>query len=117
VVDGGRGRIYLGRSGAGAPGVTAIDARTGAQLWRTRPGDRARLLSVGRGGRVYVAVDATGRRAVRGLRLATGATAWERRTSLPVRGARELAGGRVAASAGQQFGPTTSDRLTVLVPG
>ena len=69
------------------------------------------------GGRVYVAVDATGRRAVRGLRLATGATAWERRTSLPVRGARELAGGRVAVSAGQQFRPTTSDRLTVLVPG
>ena len=45
------------------------------------------------------------------------ATAWERRTSLPVRGARELAGGHVAVSAGQQFGPTTSDRLTVLVPG
>ena len=42
---------------------------------------------------------------------------FERHAATTVRGARELASGRVAVSAGRQFGPTTSDRLTVLVPG
>jgi outer membrane protein assembly factor BamB len=116
-VDAVRGQVYLGRRGGGAPGVTALDIATGAQVWTTRPSDRARLLSVGRGGRVYVAIDAAARRAVRALRFRTGATAWERRTRLPVRGARELAGGRVAVSAGNEFAPMRSDRLTVLVPG
>jgi outer membrane protein assembly factor BamB len=115
-VDAVRGHVHLGRRG-GQPGVTALDIATGAQVWETRPSDRARLLSVGRGGRVYVAIDAAGRRAVRALRFRTGATAWERRTRLPVRGARELASGRVAVSAGNEFAPMGSDRLTVLVPG
>jgi outer membrane protein assembly factor BamB len=117
AVDPARGHVYLGRRGGGGPGVTALDAATGAQIWETRPSDRARLLSVGRGGRVYVAIDASGRRAVRALRFRTGVTAWERRTRLPVRGARELASGRVAVSAGNEFAPLPSDRLTVLIPG
>jgi hypothetical protein len=116
IVDARRGRAYLGRVDA-RPGVTAVDLATGAQLWKTRPSDRARLLSVGRGGRVYVAIDAPSRQGVRGLRLATGATAWRLRTGLPVRDALELAGGRVAVSAGRQYAPTTADRLTVLIPG
>ncbi|MGE0026925.1 MAG: PQQ-binding-like beta-propeller repeat protein [Thermoleophilia bacterium] len=117
IVDAARGRVYLGRAGGGAPGVTAVDLATGAQVWKTRPSDEARLLSVGRGGRVYVAIDARGRLAVRGLRLATGATAWQLRTNLAVYDALELAGGRVAVSAGNRFAPTTADRLTVRVPG
>ncbi|HMN97802.1 MAG TPA: PQQ-binding-like beta-propeller repeat protein [Miltoncostaeaceae bacterium] len=117
VVDAARGRLYLGRIRGGTPGVTSLDLATGAQLWKTRPSDQARLLSVGRGGRVYVAIDAAARRGVRALRLATGATAWGWRTSLPVLGARELPGGLVAVSAGQRYAPTRADRLTVLVPG
>ncbi len=114
--DAARGRLYISRTGAGAPGVTALVAGTGAQVWRTRPRDRARLLSVGRGGRVYLAIDAPSRRAVRAVRLADGAVAWERRTSVEVRGARELANGTVAVSAGARFASSSSDRLTVLDP-
>lgn len=116
LLDARRGRIYLGRV-VSTPGVTAIDLATGAQAWKTRPSDRARLLSVGGGGRVYVAIDAKARQGVRGLRLATGATAWQLRTGLPVRDALELKNGRVAVSAGRQYAPTTADRLTVLAPG
>lgn len=117
IVDAARGRLYLGRTGSTAPGVTAIDLTTGAQVWKTRPSDAARLLSVGRSGRVYVAMDGRGRRAVRGLRSATGATAWQLRTGLPVNDALELGGGRVAVSAGTVFAPTSANRLTVVVPG
>lgn len=113
VYDAARGRVYVGRSGSG---VTALVATTGAQVWRTRPSDRARLLSVGRGGRVYLAIDPPGRRAVRAVRLTDGRTVWQRRTSLPVRGALELADGTVAVSAGNLFAPTTADRLTRLDP-
>ena len=112
VHDARRDRLYLGRT----TGVTALVASTGVQLWRTRPSDRATLLSVGRGGRVHVAIGATARRGVRGLRLADGSTAWQRRTGLPVLGARELANGSVAVSAGIRFAPTKGDRLTLLRP-
>ncbi len=114
IVDARRGRIYAGSAFRSAPVVRALSLRTGATAWRTRAGDRARLLSVGRGGRVYVALDAAGRRAVRGLRLATGATAWQRRTSLPVLGARELAGGAVAIAAGNQFAGSSGGRMTLI---
>ncbi len=116
AVDGRRGRIYLGRRGV-TPGITAIDAATGAAIWRTPPGDFARLLSVGRSGRVYAAIDRRGRQGVRGLRLASGGVAWERRTGLPAYDALELADGDVAVSAGVRYGPTTRDPLTVRVPG
>ena len=116
IFDAARDRLHISRSGGGAPGVTALVASTGAQAWRTRPRDRARLLSVGRGGRVYLAVDATARRAIRGVRFADGSTAWQRRTSQEVRGARELADGTVAVSAGARFSSGSADRLTLLDP-
>ncbi|MGE3140639.1 MAG: PQQ-binding-like beta-propeller repeat protein, partial [Thermoleophilia bacterium] len=117
VHDPARGRVYLGRVAVtlrSEVGVTAVSAATGARAWRTRPSDRARLLSVGRGGRVYVAIDRAGHRSVRGLRLANATTAWERRTSLPVQSARELLNGTVAVSAGGQYGGP--GRLTLLDP-
>lgn len=116
VYDAARDRLYVGRLGTSTPGVSAIDAATGRQLWRTRPRDRARLLSVGRGGRVYLAIDAPGRRAVRGVAFRTGRTVWQRRTRLPVQGARELADGTVAVSAGFRYAAGRSDRLTLLDP-
>ncbi len=115
VNDAPRGRVYVGRTGGARPGVTALDAATGAQAWRTRPADRARLLSVGRGGRVYVAVDRPGLRAVRAMRIA-GGVAWERRTRIPALSARELADGTVAVSAGARYGHGSDDRLTLLDP-
>ncbi len=116
MVDNVRGRVYLSRAGSDGVNVFALDLATGAELWRTAPSDRARLLSVGRGGRVYVAVDATARQGIRALRFRDGTTAWQRRTRLPVRGALQLPDGRVAVSAGNQYAPTGSDRLTVLDP-
>ena len=117
VYDAARDRLYIRRSGGGSPGVTALVAGTGAQVWRTRPSDRARLLSVGPGGRVYLAIDAPARRAVRAVRFADGRVVWQRRTRLPVRGARELANGMVAVSAGANpFSTTPADRLTLLDP-
>jgi len=117
VYDAARGRVYIGRiSGADPPGVTALVASTGAQVWRTTPRDRASLLSVGRGGRVYLAIDSPGRRAARGVRLADGRTVWELRTNLPVLGARELVNGTVAVSAGTPYAPSRADRLTLLDP-
>lgn len=116
IADPPRGRIYLGRLGTPRPGVTAIDAATGRQAWRTRPADRARLLSVGRGGRVYLAIDAPGRLAVRAVRFRDGRTVWRRRTRLPVQGARELADGTVAVSAGFRYAASRSDRLSLLDP-
>lgn len=107
-----RDRLYV----AAGPSVVALRASTGTELWRTRPADRAQLLSVGRSGRVYVHKAVTGRNSVRALRIADGSTAWERRTGLPVLGAAELADGSVAVSAGRRFAPTTADRLTLLRP-
>ena len=115
VYDAARGRVYISRIiGHEPPGVTALVASTGAQVWRTRPADRASLLSVGRGGRVYLAIDAPGRRGARAVRFADGRTVWEWRTSLPVLGARELVNGSVAVSAGTPYSPSRADRLTLL---
>jgi hypothetical protein len=117
VYDAARGRVYIGRVlGSAPPGVTALVARTGAQVWRTRPADRASLLSVGRSGRVYLAIESTGRRAARAVEFADGRTVWEWRTSLPVLGARELVNGTVAVSAGTPYAPSRADRLTLLDP-
>lgn len=110
-----RSRIYIGRSG-GVPGVTALRAANGSQVWRTRLVDRARLLSVGRGGRVYIAVDRAGRPAVRGLRLRDGATVWQRRTRARALSAAELVNGTVALSIGERFGRSSQDRLTLIDP-
>ena len=83
--DGRRGRVYIGRL-RGAPGVTALDAATGTQLWRTPTRERARLLSAGARGPVYVAVNTPGATAVRAVRL-SGATKWRRGTGRLVLGA------------------------------
>jgi outer membrane protein assembly factor BamB len=112
--DARRDRVYVGRGGA-APGVTALDAATGAQLWRTATRDRARLLSAGARGPVYVAVDTPGATAIRAVRL-TGATKWQRRTGRLVLGAAELANGTVAVSAGSGPFNSAGGLLTVLDP-
>jgi outer membrane protein assembly factor BamB len=114
VVDRRRGRVYVGSAFRSAPVVRALSLAPGATAWRTRAGERARLLSVGRGGRVYVGIDAAGRRAARGLRLATRARVWEHRTSRPVLGVRELAGGAVAIAAGYEFAGSSGGRLTII---
>ncbi|MGD9694650.1 MAG: PQQ-binding-like beta-propeller repeat protein [Thermoleophilia bacterium] len=116
AVDPVRQRLYLGRiaaAGRPAAGVTAVDAATGAQLWRTADGDRAALLSTGPSGRVYVALTAPARRAVRAI-AADGRPAWTLRSRLPVTGAAELRTGLVAVSAGSQ--PGADGTLTLLDP-
>lgn len=112
--DARRERVYVGRRGR-HPGVTALDAATGAQLWRTTTRDRARLLSAGARGPVYVAVDTPGATAVRAVRL-SGATRWQRGTGRLVTGAVELANGTVAVSAGSGFPAPGTGVLTVLDP-
>jgi outer membrane protein assembly factor BamB len=109
-----RDRLYIGRDGP-HPGVTALDATTGAQLWRTSTRDRARLLSAGARGPVYVAIDTPGATAVRAIRL-SGATRWQRRTGRPVTGAAELADGTVAVSAGSGDPALGGGILTLLDP-
>ncbi len=115
IYDGPRKRVYVGRIG-GTSGVTAYRAATGAPVWSTRPGEPARLLSVGRSGRVYLAIDAPGRRAVRAVRFTNGKTVWQRRTRRPVAGARELRNGTVAVSVGAIFPRASTDVLTLLRP-
>ena len=112
--DARRDRVYVGRL-RGAPGVTALDAATGTQLWRTSTRDRARLLSAGARGPVYVAVDRPGATAIRAIRL-TGATKWQRGTGRLVLGAAELANGTVAVSAGSGPFNSAGGLLTVLDP-
>jgi outer membrane protein assembly factor BamB len=109
-----RDRLYIGRKGP-HPGVTALEATTGAQLWRTSTRDRARLLSAGARGPVYVAIDTPGATAVRAIRL-SGATRWQRRTGRPVTGAAELADGTVAVSAGSGDPALGGGILTLLDP-
>ena len=117
AIDPARDRVYIGpRLGSNPVVVSALTASTGATVWRTRGGDRARLMSVGPGGRVYLAVDATGRRAARGVRFTTGATVWEHRTSQPVLGVRELVNGTVAISAGARFAGTSGGRMAIIDP-
>jgi outer membrane protein assembly factor BamB len=113
--DAARGRVYVERSSGAAPGVTALDAATGAQLWRTTTADRARLLSVGRGGRVYLAIDRPGHLAVRGVRL-TGATAWQRNARRRISDALELRNGTIAVSVDKRFGGPEATSLTLLDP-
>lgn len=80
--------------------VVAMDARSGAQLWRTatNPGDnkRDRLAFGGgiayAGGKLYVA---SGYRQVMQLDAATGAVGWRTKTSESIHGAPTVSGGRV----------------------
>jgi len=79
--------------------VSAIDARTGDQVWRTgtNPGDKRDKLAFGGGvayadGKLYVS---SGWRQVLQLDARTGAIGWRARTSESIHGAPTVAGGRV----------------------
>lgn len=80
--------------------VVAVDARTGAQLWRTatNPGDNKRdKLAFGGGvayadGKLYVS---SGYREVMQMDAQTGAVGWRTKTSESIHGAPNVAGGRV----------------------
>ena len=84
--------------------VVAMDARTGAQLWRTgaNPGDNKRdKLGFGGGmayadGKLYVA---SGHRQVLQMDAGTGAIGWRARTAEAIHGAPTVSGGRVFAVA------------------
>lgn len=82
--------------------VSAIDARTGAQIWRTnlRPTDNKRdkeAFGGGvafAGGKLYVT---SGYRLVAQLDAATGAVGWRTRTEEPIHAPPNVSGGRVMA--------------------
>jgi outer membrane protein assembly factor BamB len=84
--------------------VVALDARSGAQIWRTgtNPGDNKRdKLAFGGGvayadGKLYVS---SGYREVLQMDAKTGAIGWRSRTSESIHGAPTVAGGRVFAVA------------------
>jgi outer membrane protein assembly factor BamB len=95
------GRVYV-MDGEGR--VSALDARTGAQVWRTgtNPGDNKRdRLAFGGGmafadGKLYVS---SGYRQIVQMDAATGRIGWRARTGEPIHGAPTIAGGRVMAVA------------------
>lgn len=80
--------------------VVAVDARTGAQVWRTstNPGDNKRdRVAFGGGvaydaGKLYVS---SGYREVLQMDARTGAIGWRARTGEPIHGAPTVSGGRV----------------------
>jgi len=84
----------------GAAVVTAHDAQSGAEVWKTniRPGDNKRDREAGggglafSGGKIYVT---SGFRVVAELDASTGAVGWRTRTEQPIHGAPNVAGGRV----------------------
>ncbi len=84
--------------------VAAVDARTGAQIWRTstNPGDNKRdKLGFGGGvayadGKVYAV---SGHRQVLQIDAATGAVGWRAKTGEAIHGAPTVANGRVFAVA------------------
>ena len=90
------GRIYTMDAEAG---VSAHDAQTGAQIWRTniRPGGKRDREGFGGGvayadGKLYVS---SGFREVVQLDAATGAVGWRTRTEQPIHAAPTVAAGRV----------------------
>jgi outer membrane protein assembly factor BamB len=83
--------------------VTAHDARTGAEVWKTnvRPDSKRDREAFGGGvafanGKLYVT---SGYRVVAQLDAATGALGWRTKTEQPIHGAPNVAGGRVMAVA------------------
>lgn len=84
--------------------VTAHDAQSGAEVWRTslRPGDNKRDKEASGGGlafadgKLYVT---SGYRQVVQLDAGTGALGWRTRTDQPIHGAPNVAGGRIYAVA------------------
>jgi len=99
-VDEARGRVYISASRLDATHyVAALNAETGADLWRTRPTDRAAVLSVGSNGLVYVSINRSGRYALRAIG-PEGRGRWQWDTTMPVAGAHGLIDGTVVASTG-----------------
>lgn len=95
------GRVYVMDAEAQ---VSAFDARSGSQIWRTnvRPNDNRRDREGFGGGLAFAdgKVYATsGFRQVVQLDAATGAIGWRTRTDEPIHGAPTVAGGRVLAVA------------------
>jgi len=88
----------------GAAMVSARDAQSGAEIWKTsiRPSDNKRDREAGggglafAGGKLYVT---SGYRLVAQLDATTGAIGWRTRTEQPIHGAPNVAGGRVYAVA------------------
>ena len=79
--------------------VSALDARSGAQIWRTEtdPGERRDRLGFGGGmayadGRLYIS---SGFRQMLQLDATTGAVGWRVRTGEPIHAAPTVSGGRV----------------------
>jgi outer membrane protein assembly factor BamB len=94
------GRVYVMDAEAT---VTAFDAQSGSQVWRTnlRPNERRDRDAFGGGlafadGKLYVT---SGYRLVAQLDAATGATGWVTRTGEPIHAAPTVAAGRVMAVA------------------
>ncbi|WP_411287514.1 PQQ-binding-like beta-propeller repeat protein [Phenylobacterium sp.] len=95
------GRIFVMD---GEANVSARDAQTGAEVWRTNlnPGDNRRDREAFGGGLAYAdgkLYAASGYRLVAQLDAATGALGWRTRTPEPIHGAPTVAGGRVMAIA------------------
>jgi outer membrane protein assembly factor BamB len=88
----------------GASTVSARDAQSGAEIWKTniRPSDNKRDREAGgggiafAGGKLYVT---SGYRLVAQLDANTGAVGWRTRTDQPIHGAPNVAGGRIYAVA------------------
>jgi outer membrane protein assembly factor BamB len=91
-----QGRVYVMD---GAAGVSAHDARTGAQIWRTNVAPKSKRDGEAFGGGVAFADGklyvSSGFREVVQLDAATGAIGWRTRTDAPVHGAPTVADGRV----------------------
>ncbi|MDX6554044.1 MAG: PQQ-like domain [Miltoncostaeaceae bacterium] len=99
LVDRRHGRIYLQVGSRRTARAVALDARTGAVLWRTAPADLARLLSVTDAGLLLVATQRDGLPALRAIG-PEGRGRWQFRTLTRVAGAAGLSDGTVALTQG-----------------
>lgn len=103
LVDEAHGRVYvsliriIGGRRSEVFELVALDAATGAELWRSKPVERARPLSVGSNGLVYAGVDRSGRHALVAIGL-DGKRRWQFDTTTRVEGARLLSDGTVVVS-------------------
>lgn len=97
LVDPTRERIYASqRTFRGGPRfITALDALTGSELWRTKPVDRAGVLSIRRNGTVLAAIDRPGRTGLRAIG-ADGKGRWQFDTATRVSAALGMSNGTVA---------------------
>jgi outer membrane protein assembly factor BamB len=99
LVDRQRERVYVQIGSEHTARVMAIDARTGAVLWRTAPRDLARLLAVTNAGPVLVATQREGLPALRAIG-PEGKGRWQLPTLTRVVDAAGLSDGTVALTQG-----------------